>query len=84
MQVLEGGFKDKPGKSRDYYHSCYCLSGLSVCQYSWVKDIGCLPLPNAVLGPFSNLLESTHPLHNIVLNKYFKAYEFFSRSSLQH
>jgi hypothetical protein len=32
-QVLEGGFKDKPGKYRDYYHSCYCLSGLSACQH---------------------------------------------------
>ena len=24
---------DKPGKSRDYYHSCYALSGLSVAQW---------------------------------------------------
>jgi hypothetical protein len=25
-------FSDKPGKSRDFYHSCYSLSGLSVAQ----------------------------------------------------
>ena len=24
---------DKPGKGRDYYHTCYALSGLSVAQY---------------------------------------------------
>lgn len=76
-QVLEGGFKDKPGKYRDHYHSCYCLSGLSICQYSWSKKADSSPLPNAVLGPYSNLLEPVHPLHNVVLDKYLKAHEFF-------
>uniref|UniRef100_A0A2C9UAH9 Prenyltransferase alpha-alpha toroid domain-containing protein n=2 Tax=Manihot esculenta TaxID=3983 RepID=A0A2C9UAH9_MANES len=28
-QEQEGGFRDKPGKARDYYHTRYCLSGLS-------------------------------------------------------
>jgi len=28
-----GGIIDKPGKGRDYYHTCYGLSGLSVTQY---------------------------------------------------
>lgn len=23
---------DKPGKGKDFYHTCYCLSGLSVAQ----------------------------------------------------
>ena len=32
-QDLRGGLIDKPGKSRDYYHTCYALSGLSVAQY---------------------------------------------------
>jgi len=32
-QNLEGGgLRDKPGKSRDFYHSCYALSGLSISQ----------------------------------------------------
>lgn len=77
-QVLEGGFKDKPGKTRDHYHSCYCLSGLSVSQYSFSKTTDSPPLPNAVLGPYSNLLEPIHSLYNLVLDKYFKAHEFFS------
>ncbi|XP_077238665.1 prenyltransferase family protein [Tasmannia lanceolata] len=79
-QVLEGGFKDKPGKYRDFYHSCYCLSGLSVCQYSWSKEPGNPPLPRAVLGPYSNMLEPIHPLFNVVLDHYYEAHEFFSSS----
>ncbi|KAJ0985826.1 hypothetical protein J5N97_004182 [Dioscorea zingiberensis] len=80
-QVLEGGFKDKPGKNRDHYHSCYCLSGLSVSQYSCCKDPRHNPpLPNEVLGPYSNLLEPIHPLYNVILDKYYKGHEFFSSS----
>ncbi|RWW40670.1 hypothetical protein BHE74_00053894, partial [Ensete ventricosum] len=78
-QVLEGGFKDKPGKQRDFYHSCYCLSGLSVSQYSCSKDASVPPPARAVLGPYANLLEPVHPLYNVVLNKYYKSHEFFSR-----
>ena len=29
-QVPHGGLRDKPGRSRDYYHTCYCLSGLAI------------------------------------------------------
>ncbi|MBA0766821.1 hypothetical protein Gotri_015825 [Gossypium trilobum] len=49
-QELNGGLRDKPGKSRDHYHTCYCLSGLSVCQRSWLEDEDSPPLPRAVLG----------------------------------
>ncbi|ERN06638.1 hypothetical protein AMTRI_Chr01g112750 [Amborella trichopoda] len=76
-QVLEGGFKDKPGKARDHYHTCYCLSGLSVCQYSSSKDLGVTPPPNAVLGPCCNLLERVHPLYNVVLERYQDAHEYY-------
>ena len=34
VQVGHGGLRDKPGTSRDYYHTCYCLSGLSTAQRS--------------------------------------------------
>uniref|UniRef100_A0A2P2LJJ6 Uncharacterized protein MANES_17G121600 n=1 Tax=Rhizophora mucronata TaxID=61149 RepID=A0A2P2LJJ6_RHIMU len=79
-QDQEGGFRDKPGKARDYYHTCYCLGGLSVCQYIWSKNGNAPPLPKAVLGPYSNLLEPIHPVYNVVLQQYQEAYEFFSRS----
>ncbi|KAM0938109.1 putative protein farnesyltransferase [Dioscorea sansibarensis] len=78
-QIHEGGFRDKPGKSRDHYHTCYCLSGLSVSQYSRCKDPRHnSPLPTDMLGPYLNLLEPIHPLYNVVLDKYDKAREFFS------
>lgn len=31
-QDAHGGLRDKPSKGRDFYHSCYVLSGLSVSQ----------------------------------------------------
>ncbi|KAF3334870.1 Protein farnesyltransferase subunit beta [Carex littledalei] len=79
-QILEGGFRDKPGKFRDYYHTCYCLSGLSLCQYS-MRDGDLKPSPSDILGPYSNLLEPVHPLYNVVLDKFFLANEFFSKNS---
>ncbi|KAL8240747.1 hypothetical protein R6Q59_014102 [Mikania micrantha] len=78
---MEGGFRDKPGKNRDHYHTCYCLSGLAVAQYSWSKDTDSAPLPQSLLGPYSNLLEPVNPLHNIVLEQYNEAREFFSNAS---
>ncbi|XVF16430.1 hypothetical protein REPUB_Repub10bG0029900 [Reevesia pubescens] len=78
-QELNGGLRDKPGKSRDHYHLCYCLSGLSVCERSWSEDEDSPPFPRAVLGPYSNLLEPIHPLHNVVLDCYQEAHEFFTR-----
>uniref|UniRef100_A0A3B3Z849 Prenyltransferase alpha-alpha toroid domain-containing protein n=1 Tax=Periophthalmus magnuspinnatus TaxID=409849 RepID=A0A3B3Z849_9GOBI len=32
-QNPSGGLVDKPGKARDFYHTCYCLSGLSIAQH---------------------------------------------------
>lgn len=79
-QILDGGFRDKPGKMRDYYHTCYCLSGLATCQYSLSKNAASPPLPRALSGPYSNLLEPIQPLYNIVLDRYHEAHDFFSRS----
>ncbi|PIM99780.1 Protein geranylgeranyltransferase Type I, beta subunit [Handroanthus impetiginosus] len=76
----EAGFRDKPGKRRDHYHTCYVLSGLSVCHYSNTKEADSPPLPGHVMGPYSNLLEPVHPLYNIVLDRYHDAYKFFARS----
>lgn len=32
-QMPNGGFRDKPGVARDFMHTCYSLSGLSVAKY---------------------------------------------------
>ncbi|XP_024185314.1 protein farnesyltransferase subunit beta isoform X1 [Rosa chinensis] len=76
-QAENGGLIDKPGKSRDFYHTCYCLSGLSICQHI-CSDADSPVLPRAVSGPYSNLLEPIHPLFNVVLDQYHEAREFFT------
>ncbi len=53
-QDPRGGLLDKPGRVRDYYHTCYALSGLSVAQnFDWVARGR---LNSRVLGPRQNLL----------------------------
>ncbi|KAG9291155.1 hypothetical protein G9A89_013027 [Geosiphon pyriformis] len=34
-----GGLIDKPEKGPDYYHTCYCLSGLSTAQHHIIFDV---------------------------------------------
>ncbi|XP_033214096.1 protein farnesyltransferase subunit beta [Belonocnema kinseyi] len=59
-QHTHGGFLDKPGKSRDVYHTCYDLSGLSIAQNS--------PLP-LIIGPdYINSVEPIHPLYNLAIS----------------
>eukprot|EP00095_Tigriopus_kingsejongensis_P000668 maker-scaffold340_size202118-snap-gene-0.18 protein:Tk00668 transcript:maker-scaffold340_size202118-snap-gene-0.18-mRNA-1 annotation:"protein farnesyltransferase subunit beta" len=72
-QEPRGGLVDKPGKARDFYHTCYCLSGLSVAQHG----------PNGtrlVLGsqPETSLME-VHPLYNIGMKAAYKASEYFEK-----
>ncbi|KAL2614118.1 hypothetical protein R1flu_025810 [Riccia fluitans] len=73
------GLRDKPGKSADFYHTCYCLSGLSAAQYSTAHRVDGPPPPSGVLGPYSNLLEATHALCNVRLDRYYEARSFFQR-----
>jgi len=80
-----GGMRDKPGKGRDFYHSCYALSGLSVAQSSHVhyqegtaeeelQDQ--LPLP-VIHGDPDNLLKPTSAVFNIVIEKVATAFDYF-------
>ncbi|KAG2210924.1 hypothetical protein INT47_000081 [Mucor saturninus] len=77
-----GGLLDKPGKGADYYHTCYCLSGLSVAQHSIRYDVekgqhvqgGLRSLmwqcenEYVIVGDIvTNSLNPTHPVHNITL-----------------
>ncbi|VDK27630.1 unnamed protein product, partial [Anisakis simplex] len=34
-----GGFRDKPDKVRDLYHTCYALSGLAIAQTYTPNDV---------------------------------------------
>jgi len=64
-QVMDGGFRDKPSKGRDFYHTCYNLSGLSVCQHVLSKR----GLPNVYGHAGENVLRQTHPTFNVVVDK---------------
>lgn len=79
-------------RGADCYHTCYCLSGLSVAQRQVsfrheLKDIAPGPLSNLlwtesqdkqhVVGRPDNMVEATHPVLNIRLDKVRKAFVHF-------
>lgn len=63
------GLRDKPGKPADWYHSCYCLSGLSVAQ----------ELSGVVMGGPENVLSSTDARINVLPERLEFARQYFSR-----
>jgi protein farnesyltransferase subunit beta len=67
-QQLKGGLRDKPGKSADYYHSCYCLSGLATAQHI---------AGGGVVGPAQNAMPRVDPLLNVLAEKLQQAKEHF-------
>jgi len=75
-QNSNGGLIDKPGKNRDYYHTCYTLSGLSIAQH-FVNENG----TQRTVGPSSNCLVPTHPVFNVTVNAEKKANDYFKRLS---
>ncbi|XP_039982061.1 protein farnesyltransferase subunit beta [Xiphias gladius] len=70
-----GGLLDKPGKSRDFYHTCYCLSGLSIAQHFGNTDLH----HEMIIGREENRLAPTHPVYNICPEKVAQALEHFHR-----
>uniref|UniRef100_A0A7I4YVW8 Protein farnesyltransferase subunit beta n=1 Tax=Haemonchus contortus TaxID=6289 RepID=A0A7I4YVW8_HAECO len=55
-----GGFRDKPDKSRDLYHTCYVLSGLAIAQsYSATRE------PDGILGGSENAVVPINPVFNL-------------------
>jgi protein farnesyltransferase subunit beta len=77
-QYIKGGLRDKPGKGRDYYHTCYALSGLSIAQHSGASDSVC----NA--GSDENVLRRTDPIYNVRVDKLASARAYFSKLSCSH
>lgn len=71
-QMENGGIIDKPGKGRDYYHTCYGLSGLSVAQYFGDNVLN-------ICAHDDSVLNTTHPLFNISNQAAFKAMEYFTK-----
>ncbi|XP_075555016.1 farnesyl transferase beta subunit [Dermacentor variabilis] len=73
-QEPAGGLIDKPGKPRDYYHTCYLLSGLSVAQHFGGGILG----STRVLGDPKNELCTIHPLYNIGMENAVEALKYFN------
>merc|ERR1712039_1161623 len=61
-QHQAGGLKDKPGKSADFYHTCYSLSGVAAAQYG-------LDGSPTVVGSAENQLERIDTFYNVLLEK---------------
>lgn len=78
-QDSRGGLRDKPGKSADYYHTSYALSGLSIAEHN----------PEHWGGPSETLFSKradvahTDPVHNIGPLSVKTALEYFSNIPLQ-
>ena len=74
-QKPNGGLIDKPGKREDLYHTCYCLSGLSIAQnFSSTKQ------PTIIGNPDNEIL-ATHPLYNISPKSVIKAYVYAQQNT---
>ena len=71
-QEMTGGLRDKPSKRRDFYHSCYCLSGLSVAQSS-VDESSMLSFGHDRQAR----VHATHPVYNIRIERAQAIYNHF-------
>mmetsp|Transcript_8186 Transcript_8186/g.18311 ORF Transcript_8186/g.18311 Transcript_8186/m.18311 type:complete len:426 (+) Transcript_8186:44-1321(+) len=60
-QHANGGLRDKPGKSADFYHTCYSLSGVAASQRS--------PTGDSVYGHPENKLEDIDVFYNVLEEK---------------
>jgi len=66
-----GGLRDKPGKSADFYHTCYSLSGVAASQYG-------LDGKQLVVGEAtSNLLGRIDVYYNVLFEKSQRKCQFF-------
>ncbi|VDP08311.1 unnamed protein product [Soboliphyme baturini] len=73
-----GGLIDKPGKNRDYYHTCYNLSGLSIAQHFDMEG----NVASFVVGSDSNKLVENDAIYNITLRRSKEAQCYFETLSL--
>ncbi|KAI0223397.1 Protein farnesyltransferase subunit beta [Lamellibrachia satsuma] len=76
-QSPTGGLIDKPGKPRDYYHSCYCLSGLSVAQHFGEGKLS----KTYNIGTPSSEVIITHPIFNLSMEVVANSHQYFGKLS---
>ena len=79
-QEVTGGLRDKPSKPRDFYHTCYNLSGLSIAQHCCRRNNDDNDNDNDNDDDDENydegfgdakqtLVEMTHPCYNIRIDR---------------
>lgn len=66
-QLDNGGFRDKPGTGRDFMHTCYALSGLSVAQH-----VGGASVPDGGT-------KKINVVYNLSEERFDRAWKFFRR-----
>lgn len=76
-------FIDKPGKGRDFYHSCYALSGLSIAQHHH-NDNNTNGSGKDCYGDSGNLLRRTSAVFNIGTEKLMAALAFYTHMPHTH
>ncbi|CAD5223381.1 unnamed protein product [Bursaphelenchus okinawaensis] len=70
-QCFSGGFRDKPGKCPDPYHSCYALAGLSLAQHQ-----------QGVSPNYDQPLSKLNVLLNVCEEQFEFAVDYFTRNPL--
>lgn len=80
-QVPYGGLRDKPGRGRDFYHTCYCLSGLAVAAAEPPPQPPAQPKLTIAPSPahWRSSLGFVHPVYNISAPKVEAALKWFEQ-----
>lgn len=73
-QDVHGGLRDKPSANRDFYHTCYNLSGLSVAQHYGSRN----DEPPAFGHAQRSRVAKTHPCYNIRIDHARQALDHFT------
>jgi len=65
-QQSAGGLRDKPGRGRDYYHTCYCLSGLAVAAAEpYVDSVAACTRPCTSPMHWKSAVGMVNPVYNV-------------------
>jgi protein farnesyltransferase subunit beta len=80
-QDVQGGLRDKPSKRRDFYHSCYCLSGLAIAQHGLQEQ---QEQPPAFGHASQSLVAATHPCYNLRLERVRQLLQHFHKLGFAH
>lgn len=70
--------RDKPGKPVDFYHTCYCLSGLGATQHGSAPGAPHSSKPKARAGGGQRgALRASDPVCNVLVERLAEARAYF-------